>query len=82
MSEPLVLTDSADPAAHAAPEFAILAAVDRATAELRRGALVVLADAGAAGGALVLAAMYLVELAPRRPDTATVLQAEAAHHEV
>jgi drug/metabolite transporter (DMT)-like permease len=35
-----------------------------------------------AGGALVLAAMYLVELAPRRPDTATALQAEAAHHEV
>lgn len=35
-----------------------------------------------AGGALVLAAMYLVELAPRRPDTASALQAEAAHHEV
>jgi len=35
-----------------------------------------------AGGALVLAAMYLVELAPRRSDTATVLQAEAVHHEV
>ncbi|MFC5439347.1 DMT family transporter [Rhodanobacter ginsenosidimutans] len=35
-----------------------------------------------AGGALVLAAMYLVELAPRRSDTATALQAEAAHHEV
>jgi GTP cyclohydrolase II len=61
MSEPLVLTDSADPAAHAAPEFAILAAVDRATAELRRGALVVLADAGAAGGALVLAAETITD---------------------
>jgi drug/metabolite transporter (DMT)-like permease len=35
-----------------------------------------------AGGTLVLAAMYLVELAPRRSDTATALQAEAAHHEV
>jgi drug/metabolite transporter (DMT)-like permease len=35
-----------------------------------------------AGGALVLAAMYLVELAPRRPDTASALPAEAAHHEV
>ena len=35
-----------------------------------------------AGGALVLAAMYLVELAPRRSDTAAALQAEAVHHEV
>ena len=35
-----------------------------------------------AGGALVLAAMYLVELAPRRSDTASALPAEAAHHEV
>jgi drug/metabolite transporter (DMT)-like permease len=35
-----------------------------------------------AGGALVLAAMYLVELAPPRPDTASALPAEAAHHEV
>jgi drug/metabolite transporter (DMT)-like permease len=34
-----------------------------------------------AGGALVLAAMYLVELAPRR-DTAGALQAETIHHEV
>ncbi|HUH56748.1 MAG TPA: DMT family transporter [Rhodanobacter sp.] len=35
-----------------------------------------------AGGALVLAAMYLVELAPRRSGTATALRAETAHHEV
>lgn len=34
------------------------------------------------GGALVLAAMYLVELVPRRRDTAGALQAEAVHHEV
>jgi drug/metabolite transporter (DMT)-like permease len=34
------------------------------------------------GGGLVLAAMYLVELAPPRRDTAGALQAEAIHHEV
>jgi drug/metabolite transporter (DMT)-like permease len=34
-----------------------------------------------AGGALVLAAMYLVELMPRRENSA-VMPAEAAHHEV
>jgi drug/metabolite transporter (DMT)-like permease len=35
------------------------------------------------GGALVLAAMYLVELMPRRPTTAMAeLPAEAIHHEV
>lgn len=35
-----------------------------------------------AGGALVLAAMYLVELLPRRGVAATALPAEAIHHEV
>lgn len=34
------------------------------------------------GGALVLAAMYLVELMPRRGATADGLSAEAVHHEV
>jgi drug/metabolite transporter (DMT)-like permease len=34
------------------------------------------------GGALVLAAMYLVELLPPRSDTAGAMQAEAIHHEV
>jgi drug/metabolite transporter (DMT)-like permease len=34
------------------------------------------------GGALVLAAMYLVELMPRRGDVAIELSAEAIHHEV
>jgi drug/metabolite transporter (DMT)-like permease len=34
------------------------------------------------GGALVLAAMYLVELLPLRSDTAGAMQAEAIHHEV
>jgi drug/metabolite transporter (DMT)-like permease len=34
------------------------------------------------GGALVLAAMYLVELMPRRGDTTIELSAEAIHHEV
>jgi drug/metabolite transporter (DMT)-like permease len=34
------------------------------------------------GGALVLAAMYLVELMPRRGEAATELSAEAIHHEV
>ncbi|GAA0239167.1 DMT family transporter [Rhodanobacter caeni] len=35
-----------------------------------------------AGGALVLAAMYLVELLPQRRDTVGAVQAEAIHHEV
>ncbi|MFC4764128.1 DMT family transporter [Dyella koreensis] len=35
-----------------------------------------------AGGALVLAAMYLVELMPRRQGAASALHAEAAHHDV
>jgi drug/metabolite transporter (DMT)-like permease len=35
-----------------------------------------------AGGALVLAAMYLVELVPARGGTAAELPAEAMHHEV
>ncbi|MGN6327945.1 MAG: DMT family transporter [Rhodanobacter sp.] len=35
-----------------------------------------------AGGALVLAAMYLVELLPPRRDTVGAVQAEAIHHEV
>ncbi|WP_266170022.1 DMT family transporter [Dyella subtropica] len=35
-----------------------------------------------AGGALVLAAMYLVELAPRRQGDVTAMSAEAIHHEV
>ena len=34
------------------------------------------------GGALVLAAMYLVELLPSRSDAAGAMQAEAIHHEV
>ena len=34
------------------------------------------------GGGLILAAMYLVELMPRRGDRAAVVPAEAAHHEV
>jgi len=34
------------------------------------------------GGALVLAAMYLVELMPRRGEANTELSAEAIHHEV
>jgi drug/metabolite transporter (DMT)-like permease len=34
------------------------------------------------GGALVLAAMYLVELLPRRGEASTELSAEAIHHEV
>jgi hypothetical protein len=33
------------------------------------------------GGGLILAAMYLVELMPRRRDVAA-LSAEAVHHEV
>jgi len=51
MSEPLVLSDSTDPATRIAPEIAFLAAVDRATAELRRGAAVVLTGPSG-GGAL------------------------------
>ncbi len=35
-----------------------------------------------AGGALVLAAMYLVELLPQRGGAARELPAEAIHHEV
>lgn len=61
MSEPLVLTDPPDPAARVAPETALLAAVDRATAELRRGAAVVLTGPGGTGGALVLAAETLTD---------------------
>jgi drug/metabolite transporter (DMT)-like permease len=34
------------------------------------------------GGGLILAAMYLVELMPRRGDRAAAVPAEAAHHEV
>jgi drug/metabolite transporter (DMT)-like permease len=34
------------------------------------------------GGGLILAAMYLVELMPRRANVAGQLPAEAVHHEV
>ena len=51
MTEPLARPGPADPA----EDSAILTSVDRATAELRRGAMVVLAD-GAGRAALVLAA--------------------------
>jgi drug/metabolite transporter (DMT)-like permease len=34
------------------------------------------------GGGLILAAMYLVELMPRRGDRTDTVPAEAVHHEV
>jgi GTP cyclohydrolase II len=57
MSDPLVLTDPAVLAPVSGPDPALLAAVDRATAELRRGAAVLVTRAG--GGALVSAAETL-----------------------